>query len=289
MAAILGGEVRRLARGIDAEDLLEQQQRADDADDGHGIRDGVGERGQRETVGRDVRQRAERLRARAERRRVRRGAGEDPEHRRRIEAGQPAGERRARGAEDHDGRREHVQFHALLPQRREEAGAELQADGEDKQDQPELFHEIERVMIDRLAEVPDEDAREEHARRAEADAAEFQTPERHPEHAHESEHADGVRDGLRFVELEEPAHPSSCRRCGLHLGARAGGVGLEVLVEQAGELLRGGVVGGFVGPGVARDEDFRRHVRALGDDVEAEDGIALASSPSRARRRGSRR
>ena len=78
-------------------------------------------------------------------------------------------------------------------------------------------------------------------------------------------------------------------RRGLHLGARAGGVGLEVLVEEAGELLRGGVVGGFVGPGVARDQDFRRHAGTLGDDVEAEDRIALRSSPLRARRRGSRR
>ena len=69
-----------------------------------------------------------------------------------------------------------VQFHALLPQRREKAGTELEADGEDEQDQSELLHEIERVMIDRFAEVPDEDTRKEHARRAESDAAELQLP-----------------------------------------------------------------------------------------------------------------
>ena len=150
----------------------------------------------------------ERLRAGAERRRVRRGAGENAEHRRRIEAREPADERRGRGAGDHDRRGEHVHLHPLLPQRREEAGAELQTDGEDEQDQPELLHEIERVMIDRLAEMPDENAREEHARRAEPDAAELQTPERHPHHAHEGEHADGMRDGLRFVKFEEPVHAS---------------------------------------------------------------------------------
>ena len=275
LAAVLRGEVGRLARGIDAEDLLEQQQRADDADDGRRIGDGVSQRGQREAIGRDARQRAERLRAGAERRRVRRGAGENAEHRRGIEAREPADQRRAHGSEDHDRRGEHVHLHALLAQRGEEAGAELQADGEDEQDQPELLHEIERVMIDRFAEVPDENAREEHARRAEADAAELHAPQRHAEHAHEGEHADGVRDGLRLVEFEEPAHASGFRRRGLHLGARAGGVGLEVLVEEAGELFRGGVVGGFVGPGVARDEDFRRHAGTLGDDVEAEDRIAL--------------
>ena len=216
LAPVLRGEFGGLARGIDAEDLFEQQQRADDADDGRGIRDGVGERGQREAVGRDARERAERLRAGAERRRVRRGAGENAEHRRGIETREPADERRAHGAEDHDRRGEHVHLHALLPQRREEAGAELQADGEDEQDQPELLHEIERVMIDRFAEVPDEDAREKHARRAEADAAELQAAERHAHHAHEGEHADGMRDGLRFVKLEEPAHASRFRRRGFH-------------------------------------------------------------------------
>ena len=82
LAAVLRGEVGGLARGIDAEDLFEQQQRADDADDGRRIRDGVRERRQREPIGRDARQRAERLRAGAERRRVRRGAGENAEHRR---------------------------------------------------------------------------------------------------------------------------------------------------------------------------------------------------------------
>ena len=85
-------------------------------------------------------------------------------------------------------------------------GPELQPDGEDEQDQPELLHEIERVMIHRLAEMPDENPRKQHARRAEPDAAKLQTPERHPHHAHEREHADGVRDRLRFVEFEEPAH-----------------------------------------------------------------------------------
>ena len=53
--------------------------------------------------------RAERLRAGAERGRVRRGAGENAEHRRRVEAREPADERRAHRAENHDRRREHVQ------------------------------------------------------------------------------------------------------------------------------------------------------------------------------------
>ena len=61
-----------------------------------GIGDRIGERRQREPIGRDARQRAERLLRGAERRRVRRGAGEDAEHGRAIEPRKPARERRAR-------------------------------------------------------------------------------------------------------------------------------------------------------------------------------------------------
>ena len=143
----------------------------------------------------------------AERGRVGRGAGENAEHRRGIETREPADERRGHRAENDDRRSERIHLHPLLAQRGEETRAELQADREDKQDQPKLLHEIQRVMIDRLAEVPDEDARKQHARRAEADAAKLQAPERHAEHANDGNYADRVRDRLRLVQLEEPVHP----------------------------------------------------------------------------------
>src|ERR1700751_2316303 len=130
-------------------------------------------------------------------------------------------------------------------------------------------------MIYRFAEVYDEDAREEPPRRAEADSAKLHAPQRHAEHAHEGEHADGVRDGLRLMELEEPAHASGFRRRGLHLSVHACGVGLEVLVEEAGELFRGGLVGGFVGPRIAWDEDLRGHTGTLGGNLETEHWIAF--------------
>ena len=212
LAPVFRGEVGGLARGIDAEDLLEQQQRADDSDDGSGIRHGIGERGQREAVGRDTRQRAEGLRAGAERGRVRRGAGEDAEHGGHIETREPADQRRAHGAEDDDRRGKQVHLYALLPQCGKKAGPELEADGKDEQDQPKFLHKIEHVMVNRLAEVPDEDAREEHTRCAEADTAELQASQRHAHHAHQRQHADGVRDGLRMMEIEEPAHASGFRR-----------------------------------------------------------------------------
>jgi hypothetical protein len=65
LAAVLCREVGRLPRRIDAEDLFKHQQRADDADDGRGIGDGVGERRQREAIRRNAREHPEGLRRRA--------------------------------------------------------------------------------------------------------------------------------------------------------------------------------------------------------------------------------
>ena len=77
------------------------------------------------------------------------------------------------------------------------------------------------------------------------------------------------------VEIKQPARGSCRGRRGFHLGARASGVGFEVLVKEAGKHFRRGVVCGLVGPTVARTQDLRGHAGALGDDVEAEDRIAL--------------
>jgi hypothetical protein len=205
-ATMLFGKVCGLACGIDAKDALEQQQRADDAHDGCGIRDGVSQRGQRQLIGSDLRERAERLRAGSQRWCIGRGAGEDAQNGRGVEVREPAGEWGADRAENDDRRSEHVHLHALLSQRGHETGAELESDRENEEDQPELLHEVERVVVQFGAEVSDEDSCKEHARRAEPDATEFQAAERHAHHAHEGEHTDGVRNGLSFVELEEPAH-----------------------------------------------------------------------------------
>jgi hypothetical protein len=109
-----------------------------------------------------------------------------------------------RSPEDHDRRRECVHLHALLTQRSKEARAELQADGEHEQDQSELLHEIERVMIHRMAEMPDENPREDLAAVPSPMPRPLQAAECHAGHAHEGERAHGVRNGLRFVEFEDP-------------------------------------------------------------------------------------
>ena len=204
--AVLLRESRGLAHGINAEDLFEQNQRSNDANDRHRVGNGVTESGEFQAVGRDVRQGAERLRTRAERGRVRDRAGVNSEHRRHVEPRQRADERCTDRAEEHDRRREQIQFYALIPQRGREPGAKLQADREDEEHQPELLHEMERVLIHRIAEMSDDNPGEKHAGGAQADAAEFQTAQRHSEHTDKGERADRVRDGLRLVKLEEPVH-----------------------------------------------------------------------------------
>jgi hypothetical protein len=49
-------------------------------------------------------------------------------------------------------------------------------------------------------------SREKYAGCAESDAADFETTECHPEHAHERQGADCMCDRLSAMELEEPAH-----------------------------------------------------------------------------------
>jgi hypothetical protein len=98
-------------------------------------------------------------------------------------------------------------FHfALLPQRREEARAELQPDGEYKEDQPEVPHEIQRAFVYRFAEVAGDNAGKEHACRAQADTAHLETAERHTGKADQGEHGNRVSHGIDGVELEEPVH-----------------------------------------------------------------------------------
>jgi hypothetical protein len=59
--------------------------------------------------------------------------------------------------------------------------------------------------------LADDNPCEKHAGGAQADAAEFQTAQRHSEYTDKGERADGVCNGLRLVELEKPAHALTSR------------------------------------------------------------------------------
>ena len=70
--------------------------------------------------------------------------------------------------------RQEVEPHAAFLERREEARAHLEADGEDEEDEAELAHEFKHVAVDGVAEMPHQDTHEKH----ESDA------ERHSGHLH---------------------------------------------------------------------------------------------------------
>ena len=61
----------------------------------------------------------------------------------------------------------------MMTQCGEKAGTELEADGENKQEQPELLYKIECVMINRIPEVSDDDSRKQNASCAESNTAKF--------------------------------------------------------------------------------------------------------------------
>jgi hypothetical protein len=61
-------------------------------------------------------------------------------------------------------------------------------------------------MIDWIAEVPHDNAREKHSRGAKTDATKLQAAQCHPEHTNKGERANRVRDWLGLVKLEQPIH-----------------------------------------------------------------------------------
>ena len=100
-------------------------------------------------------------------------------------------------------------------------------------------------MIRRVAEMPNQDAREEHASRAEPDPTELETTECHPKHTYTCDGANGVRDRLRPMKFEQPIHASHFGGRGFHFRARTRDVGFEVFVKEARELFGRRIIGGF--------------------------------------------
>src|SRR5262245_66334487 len=83
-----------------------------------------------------------------------------------------------------------------LAHRREEAGSQLQANREHEEAQSELLHEIDRGMVDGLAEVTDDEARENHPRGAEHVARDLQAAGRLAGDADDGDQADGGSENV---------------------------------------------------------------------------------------------
>jgi hypothetical protein len=82
----------------------------------------------------------------------------------------------------------------------------LQTYREDKQNEPELFDELQRIMIHRFTKPSQADPGEEHAGSTQTYAMELQAAQRHSDYANDRKDSDGVCDRLRAMQFEEPAH-----------------------------------------------------------------------------------
>ena len=93
-----------------------------------------------------------------------------------------------------------------MPDRSKKPGTKLQTNGEDEKEKTELLHEMQRVLIDRITEMANENSGEKYARCAKSDTAKLQTAKRHAKHTHQGERADRLCHGLGAMQIEKPAH-----------------------------------------------------------------------------------
>lgn len=205
-----GGEVGGLGVGdfffdVHAEPHAYQNHGYNDADDAEGIRDRVGESLNGGCVARRA-DFAQRLPGGGEAGRIGRGARKQADSRRHInEAGDDP--RRGHGdAEQHVGRGEEIEDQAARSQRSEKAGTDLKSQGVNEEDQSEFAHEFEHVMIEGEFKVPEGQACEQDAGRAEPDVADLDFANRDAGAARDSEEDDRTCDGFVDEEMLKPVH-----------------------------------------------------------------------------------
>jgi hypothetical protein len=143
---------------------------------------------------------------RTEGRRVGGRAGENAWHGSFVQASEPTSDRGSYDPADDDRGGKKVKLYSLLPKSCKKTGAELQAYGEDKQNEPELLDELQCIMIHRFTKSSQGDPGEKHASSTQTYATEFQASERHAGHTNQRKHSNRVCDRLSAMQLKQPAH-----------------------------------------------------------------------------------
>ena len=115
----------------------------------------------------------------------------------------PHGQCRAQQRQS-DGRQQ--QPHAVGAQRAEEAGADLQSEGVDEENQSEALGVDEHRGVEREAEVAGQNADEEDEGRAERDAADADFAQSDAEDRDERNHDDGLQRRVFDEQISEPFH-----------------------------------------------------------------------------------
>ena len=113
-------------------------------------------------------------------------------------------------APDHNRRRKAIQHQSLIPQRSEETGADLQADGEDEKDEPELPKKLHCVVLQVKAEVTKDQSREQDAGHAESNSANLDTRETQPNDGNQRNKKYRIRDRISRRVVFKPFHCGSC-------------------------------------------------------------------------------
>ena len=109
-------------------------------------------------------------------------------------------------AEQHNGGGTAHQLHTSLLERGEEAGADLQTNREDEENQTELLGKVADFGIDGHPEVAHSDAYKENPSDTERDASEFEFAEHNANRNHECNDQHRLGNTLTKKEVIQPLH-----------------------------------------------------------------------------------
>ena len=210
LAGALGGpEVLQFLRRIHPEDRAHEDHGEDDPENAKRVADGVAQAWEAGAVRGHVRQPFQRFLGRAEGGRVGGGTGKQAHPHREVDAQQMAQGNSEGGAHQHDACCQGIQRQALPAQRGQETRSDLHADGVNEQDQAEFLNEGAHLGVDVPPEMPEQDAREERARHAQADAPDLDAPDGQAHRRHTAVH----QHALRGMHVSQPFHSwNRCRR-----------------------------------------------------------------------------
>ena len=190
---------------IDAKQPAQKNRRHDDAHHAERISAGIGHR----DVFAFVAEHVERLLRGAQARSVRDGAVMNAEHLRQRNASlEKEVECERHSDAQHDRKqREQIELKAAALKGGEKRRPHLQSDEKDKENEPEVAHEVEHRAIDGNARVAEGERNKEHEGDAERYAEQLDSPERHTERDDRRVHKQNVTDGIGVREkLSQPIH-----------------------------------------------------------------------------------
>src|SRR6478672_4936749 len=188
-------ELRYLPFHIQAKKNPHEDHANDDPDNTEWVSDGVRE-------GRNARKRFihihpnQGLLGSAERGRIGRRSGEQACRRPKSDSEDFGEDCCENSAPDHNRRRKAIEHESLIPQRSEETGADLQADGEDEKDEPELPQKLHRVVLQMKAEVTKDQSREQYASYTESHSPNLDTRETQPNDGNQRNQKYRIRDRI---------------------------------------------------------------------------------------------